>query len=85
MREEAKSKPRQRIVRNFELYSEDENLLCEAFYLLVLSLLGQYCDREGFLRVHALGVATPDKAVLKLTDTQAFDSGVVVHTYQPTN
>ena len=26
---------------------------------------------------------TPDKTVLKLVDTQAFDSGVVVHIYQP--
>jgi len=26
---------------------------------------------------------TPDKTVLQLADTQAFDSGVVVHTYRP--
>jgi dihydrofolate reductase len=26
---------------------------------------------------------TPDKTVLKLADTKAFDSGVVVHTYEP--
>ncbi len=25
----------------------------------------------------------PDKTVLQLADTQAFDSGVVVHTYRP--
>ena len=26
---------------------------------------------------------TPDKTVLRLVDTKAFDSGVVVHTYHP--
>jgi dihydrofolate reductase len=26
---------------------------------------------------------TPEKTVLKLVDTKAFDSGVVVHTYHP--
>ena len=48
----------------YEIYSRDRNLLCEAFYLLVLSLLGQYCDEHGLLRVHALALSSNDRAFL---------------------
>lgn len=48
----------------YTLYSRDRNLLQEAFYLLVLSLFGQYCDRQGMLRIHALGLSYEDTAFL---------------------
>jgi len=48
----------------YSIYSEDANLLQEAFYLLVLSLLGQHCDRVGRLRVHALALSSGDRAFL---------------------
>src|SRR5512147_2943883 len=48
----------------YSIYSEDANLLQEAFYLLVLSLLGQHCDRVGRLRVHALALSAGDRAFL---------------------
>ena len=50
--------------RVYAIYGADENLLQEAFYLLVLSLLGQHCDRVGLLRVHALAVSSGDCAFL---------------------
>lgn len=50
----------------YEIISEDRNLLCEAFYLLMLSLLGQYCDRNALLRVHALAFAFRGKAVMMM-------------------
>lgn len=50
----------------YTLYSRDENLLREAYYLLVLSLLGQHCDRVGRLRVHALALSHRDTAYLFL-------------------
>ena len=50
--------------RNYTLYSDDRNFLSEAFYLLVLSLFGQFCDLKGLLRVHALAVSYKDKAIL---------------------
>ncbi|HEY4000379.1 MAG TPA: hypothetical protein VGO93_16000 [Candidatus Xenobia bacterium] len=48
----------------YRLYSQDRDLLLEAFYLLVLSLLGEHCDRVGLLRVHALALSHRDRAVL---------------------
>ena len=48
----------------YTLYSEDQDLLQEAFYLLVLSLFGQYCDRQGMLRIHALALSYGDTAFL---------------------
>jgi hypothetical protein len=50
----------------YRLYSRDRNLLCEAFYLLVTSLFGAHCDREGLLRVHALALSRNGCAVLLL-------------------
>jgi hypothetical protein len=48
----------------YRIYGTDRNLVREIFYLLVLSLLGQYCDRAGMLRVHALAVSRNDRAFL---------------------
>lgn len=50
----------------YRIYSLDRNLLCESFYLLMLSLLGQYCDSNGLLRVHALAVSRNDTAVVMM-------------------
>ena len=50
----------------YTIYSSDRNLLCEVFYLLVLSLLGQFCDKTGLLRIHALGLSYENKAILLL-------------------
>jgi hypothetical protein len=50
----------------YRLYSRDRNLLREAFYLLVTSLLGQHCDRNGLLRVHALALSCGGRALLLL-------------------
>jgi len=49
---------------NFTLYGTDLNFLQEAFYLLILSAFGQYCDRNGLLRVHAMAVSYGDRAIL---------------------
>lgn len=46
------------------IYGSERNFLIEAFYLLVLSLLGQFCDKKGLLRVHALALSYQDKAIL---------------------
>lgn len=50
----------------YHIYGNDRNFLLEAFYLLILSLLGQYCDRRGLLRIHALAMSYHDLAVLIL-------------------
>lgn len=50
--------------RSFTIYGKDGNFLQEAFYLLVLSIFGQYCDRHGMLRVHAMALSYADKAIL---------------------
>ncbi len=50
----------------YTIYSSDANLRQESFYLLVLSLLGQHCDRVGRLRVHALALSAADRAFLFL-------------------
>jgi hypothetical protein len=49
---------------SFTLYGTDDNFLQEAFYLLVLSIFGQYCDNNGMLRVHAMAVSYGDKAFI---------------------
>ena len=48
----------------YQLYSRERNLLQEVFYLLILSLFGQFCDRNGLLRIHALALSYHDKAIL---------------------
>jgi len=50
--------------RKHTIYGTDPNFLQEAFYLLVLSLLGQYCDEKGILRIHALTFSLDDTAVI---------------------
>lgn len=50
--------------RSFTIYGEDPGFLQEAFYLLVLSVFGQYCDRNGMLRVHAMALSYADYAIL---------------------
>jgi hypothetical protein len=50
--------------RLYTIYSVDHHLLLEAFYLLILSLLGQHCDDHWRLRVHALAVSRGDVAFL---------------------
>jgi hypothetical protein len=50
----------------FEIRGLERNFLSEAFYLLVLSLLGQFCDANGFLRIHALAFSHQNRAVIVL-------------------
>lgn len=51
---------------NLKLYSRDPQLLYEAAYLYLLSQIGQYLDRTGLHRIHALGVVVRGRAVLVL-------------------
>jgi hypothetical protein len=51
---------------NLRLYSRDPDLLYEATYLYLLSQIGQHLDRRGLHRIHALGVAVKNRAVLVL-------------------
>lgn len=53
-----------KVRRVYTIYGEDHNFLQEAFYLLTLSLFGQYCDRHGMLRVHAVALSYRDTAIL---------------------
>jgi len=48
----------------FIIYGSDRNFSQEAFYLLVMSLFGQHCDKRKMLRVHALAVSYKNKAIL---------------------
>ena len=48
----------------YTIYGTDPDFLQEAFYLLVLSLLGQYCDDKGILRIHALTFSLDNTAVI---------------------
>ncbi len=48
----------------YKMYSRNKNFLIEAFYLLILSLVGQFCDKNGMLRVHALALSYHGKAIL---------------------
>ncbi len=49
-----------------QIYSQDDSLLHERTYLLILSRVGDLLDRHGIHRVHALGVSIKDRAVLCL-------------------
>jgi hypothetical protein len=51
---------------NFRLYSKDSSMLYEATYLYLLSQIGQFMDRRGMHRIHALGVVVNNRAVLVL-------------------
>jgi hypothetical protein len=48
----------------YTLYSRNRNFLVEAFYLLTISLFGQFCDMQGMLRVHALAISYNNRAIL---------------------
>ena len=48
------------------LYSDDPQFAYEKLYLLILSRVGEFLDRRGFHRVHALGVEWKKKAFLFL-------------------
>ena len=50
--------------REYHIYGRERNFLQEVFYLLILSLFGQFCDRNGMLRIHALAFSYHDKAIL---------------------
>lgn len=50
--------------RTFTIYGKDKNFLQESFYLLVMSLFSQHCDRECMLRIHALTFSYSDTAVI---------------------
>jgi hypothetical protein len=51
---------------HYTIYSLEKELLIESFYLLMLSLFGQYCDANGMLRIHSLGISDKNKAILLL-------------------
>ena len=48
----------------FLLISSDINFLQEAFYLLIMSLFGKYCDRNKMMRIHALCLSYKNVALL---------------------
>ena len=48
----------------FTIFGTNSNFLQEAFYLLVISIFGQFCDRNRLLRVHAMALSYNDKAIL---------------------
>jgi len=48
----------------YQICGTDRNFLVESFYLLILSLLGQFCDQKGLLRIHAMAMSYQNKAVL---------------------
>ena len=50
----------------YTIYGDSANFLCEAFYLLMLSLLGQHCDKKGYLRIHALSVSYKERALIMM-------------------
>lgn len=55
-----------RCTGDFEITTLDPDLQYEACYLFLLSQLGEDLDRRGLHRVHALGIAVGDRAVLVL-------------------
>jgi hypothetical protein len=65
--------------RDLQIYSRDANLIYEATYLYLLSQIGQYLDRHGLHRIHALGVVIRDKAVLVLLPMGGGKSTLAVH------
>ena len=50
--------------RKFTIYGTDESFLQEAFYLLIISKFGQFCDQNAILRIHALTFSFRDTAVI---------------------
>lgn len=54
--------------RKFTIYGTDPNFLQEAFYLLVLFIFGQFCDKNRIFRIHALAFSFGDTAVLFTAD-----------------
>jgi len=52
--------------RRFTVTSESEDLLYEAAYLFLLAQIGEYADRVGLHRLHALAVSLNGKAILAL-------------------
>jgi hypothetical protein len=48
------------------VYAEDDDLLHEITYLYMLSTVGQWLDRRGIHRLHALGVTYRDQGILIL-------------------
>jgi hypothetical protein len=50
--------------RKFTIYGRDSNFLQEAVYLLVISLFGQHCDKNGIFRIHALTFSFRNWAVI---------------------
>ena len=49
---------------HFTIFSTDGDFLQESFYLLILSLFGQFCDKNGLLRVHALAFSFNSSAII---------------------
>ena len=52
--------------RRWEIFSQDRDLAHEVAFLTILSRVGQHLDSVGLHRVHALGVAAGNRAVLVL-------------------
>ena len=50
--------------KKIDVYSDDRHLAHEAVYLTILAYTGEYFDRTGRTRVHALGLETAGQAVL---------------------
>lgn len=50
--------------RKFTIYGMNLNLLQESFYMLVMSLFGQYCDKSGIFRIHALSFSFGNTAAI---------------------
>jgi hypothetical protein len=48
------------------VYATDPDLIHEIAYLCILSMVGQYLDRQGIHRVHALGVSYQNRGILLL-------------------
>ena len=51
-----------------DIYSDDYDLLHEACYMAVLSLVNEKLDKQHIHRVHGLGLAIDNKAILLLLD-----------------
>ena len=51
---------------DMKLYSRDPNLLYEASYLYLIGQIGEYLDKRGLHRIHALAVKVNGQAVLVL-------------------
>ena len=65
--------------KEFFIYGADPDFLIESFYLLVLSLFGQFCDRVGWLRLHALALSYRDTAVLLPLPSGSGKSTMALH------